>query len=74
MIWNGHITFGLVSIPVALYPAENPEELDFTLLDKADKSPIGYRKVNKATGEEAVRGMIEKGGRTQEIFDRTGIM
>ncbi len=61
MIWNGHITFGLVSIPVALYPAENREELDFTLLDKADKSPIGYRKVNKATGEEVPRERITRG-------------
>jgi DNA end-binding protein Ku len=61
MIWNGHITFGLVSIPVALYPAESREELDFTLLDKADMSPIGYRKVNKATGEEVPRERITRG-------------
>jgi DNA end-binding protein Ku len=61
MIWNGHITFGLVSIPVALYPAESREELDFTLLDKADMSPIGYRKVNKATGEEVPRDRITRG-------------
>ena len=33
MIWNGHITFGLVSIPVALYPAENPEELGLHYVD-----------------------------------------
>ncbi len=61
MIWNGHITFGLVSIPVALYPAETRDELDFTLLDKADMSPIGYRKVNKATGEEVPRERITRG-------------
>ena len=61
MIWNGHITFGLVSIPVALYPAENRDELDFTLLDKADMSPIGYRKVNKATGEEVPKERITRG-------------
>ena len=61
MIWNGHITFGLVSIPVALYPAESREELDFTLLDKADMSPIGYRKVTKGTGEEVPRERITRG-------------
>jgi hypothetical protein len=61
MIWNGHITFGLVSIPVALYPAENRDELDFTLLDKTDMSPIGYRKVNKATGEEVPKERIMRG-------------
>jgi DNA end-binding protein Ku len=61
MIWKGHITFGLVSIPVALYPAESRDELDFTLLDKKDMSPIGYRKVNKATGEEVPRERITRG-------------
>jgi regulator of RNase E activity RraA len=30
--------------------------------------------LKKAAGEEAVRDMIEKGGRTQEIFDSTGLM
>jgi DNA end-binding protein Ku len=66
MIWNGHITFGLVSIPVALYPAESRDDLDFTLLDKADMSPIGYRKVNKATGEEVPRERITRGFETQK--------
>jgi len=62
MIWKGHITFGLVSIPVALYPAaQSRDEIDFTLLDKKDKSPIGYRKVNKATGEEVPRERITRG-------------
>lgn len=60
-IWNGHITFGLVSIPVALHPAESRDELDFTLLDKEDMSPIGYRKVNKATGEEVPHERITRG-------------
>jgi DNA end-binding protein Ku len=66
MIWNGHITFGLVSIPVALYPAEDRDELDFTLLDKADMSPIGYRKVNKATGEEVPKERITRGFETDK--------
>ena len=33
-IWNGTVGFGLVQIPVGLYPAEAPNELDLTLLDK----------------------------------------
>jgi len=62
MIWKGHITFGLVSIPVALYPAaQSRDENDFTLLDRKDMSPIGYRKVNKATGEEVPRERITRG-------------
>ena len=61
MIWKGHISFGLVNIPVALHPAETREELDFTLLDEKDRSPIGHRKVNKRTGEEVPRERITRG-------------
>jgi len=58
MIWKGHVSFGLVNIPVALHPAEVREELDFTLLDKKDLSPVGYRGDHQGgTGEaEAGRG------------------
>src|SRR5262245_33032882 len=61
MIWKGHISFGLVSIPVALQPAETRDELDFTLLDKKNLAPIGYRKVNKVTGEEVPTERITRG-------------
>src|SRR2546430_3367128 len=66
MIWNGHITFGLVSIPVALYPAEDRDELDCTLLDKADMSTIVYRKENKATGKEVPKERITRGFETDK--------
>jgi DNA end-binding protein Ku len=52
-IWKGHIAFGLVEIPVGLYPATRTgADISFSLLDKRDNSPIGYKKVNKKTGEE----------------------
>jgi DNA end-binding protein Ku len=61
-MWKGHISFGLVNIPVALYSGENRKSaLDFTLLDRRDHAPIGYRKVNKSTGEEVPRDEIVKG-------------
>lgn len=66
MIWKGHISFGLVSIPVALYPAESREDMDFTLLDEKDMSPIGYRKINKRTGEEVPRERITRGFEYEE--------
>jgi len=40
-LWTGSISFGLVNIPVSLVTAEQRDELDFTLLDKRDSSPIG---------------------------------
>ncbi len=60
-IWKGHISFGLVNIPVMLHPAESREELDLDLLDKRDFSPIGYRKVNKKTGREVPKEEIVRG-------------
>lgn len=60
-LWKGHITFGMVLIPVALHPAERGSELRFSLLDRRDLAPIGYRKVNKNTGEEVPAKDVAKG-------------
>src|SRR5215475_11399230 len=44
-IWNGHITFGLISIPVSLYSAvEASERVSFRLLHRKDHAPIRYKK------------------------------
>lgn len=50
-IWKGHISFGLVEIPVSLVKAEEPHELDLHLVDRRDRAPIGYERINKNTGE-----------------------
>ena len=44
-MWNGSISFGLVTIPVALYPATRRDELSFRLLRKSDQSPVNYKRV-----------------------------
>lgn len=46
-IWKGAITFGLVYIPVNVYPGSSPETLDLDLLDKRDFAAIGYRRVTR---------------------------
>src|SRR5579863_37262 len=51
-IWKGSIRFGLVTIPVGLFNAEEVNELHFHLLDKRDMEPIHYQRVNASTGEE----------------------
>lgn len=61
LVWTGTISFGLVNIPVTLHSAESAKGLRFTMLDRRDLSPIGYRKVNKNTGEEVPAGRIVKG-------------
>ncbi|MBC8068681.1 MAG: Ku protein, partial [Deltaproteobacteria bacterium] len=50
-IWKGHISFGLVEIPVSLVKAEDPHELDLHMVDRRDNAPIGYERINKTTGE-----------------------
>ncbi|MGH7502927.1 MAG: Ku protein [Longimicrobiales bacterium] len=61
-LWKGNISFGLVSIPVGLFPAEQSEEgLSFAQLDRRTMSPIGYRRYNKSTGEEVPWEEIVKG-------------
>ena len=60
-LWKGAIRFGLVHIPVSLYPAEQSEELSFTMLDRRDLQPVGYKRYNKSTGEEVPYEQIVKG-------------
>jgi DNA end-binding protein Ku len=61
-MWSGSISFGLVQIPVGLYTAENREEgIRLTLLDSNDMSPVGYRHINKNTGEEVPKERRVKG-------------
>jgi DNA end-binding protein Ku len=60
-LWKGAISFGLVHIPVSLYPATQSERVSFDMIDKRDFSPIGYRKVNKSTGAEVSSDDIVKG-------------
>ena len=60
-LWKGTINFGLVNIPVSLYPAEQREELSFTMLDRRDLSPVGYKRFNKNTGDEVPYEQIVKG-------------
>jgi DNA end-binding protein Ku len=60
-IWKGNISFGLVNIPVGLFSAEKPDELSFRQLDRRNLAPVGYRKYNKATGDEVEMDVIVKG-------------
>lgn len=65
-IWKGSVSFGLVNIPVALYPAEAPKELHFSMLDRKDLAPVGYKPVNKATGRDIERSEVVKGFEYEE--------
>src|SRR5229473_1093499 len=60
-IWKGSISFGLVNIPIALYPATRKEELRFRLLRAKDLSPVNYQRVAEADGKEVPWDEIVKG-------------
>jgi DNA end-binding protein Ku len=65
-IWKGSVGFGLVNIPVSLYSGETRDDLSFTMLDKRDMSPVGYKKINKKTGEEVRKQDIVKAFEVEE--------
>ncbi|MCG2808604.1 MAG: Ku protein [Coriobacteriia bacterium] len=61
-IWRGSISFGLVTIPVTLFPAEDTKErLAFHMLDGTDLSPVRQKRVSERTGEEIPWDRIVKG-------------
>lgn len=60
-IWKGSISFGLVYIPIAVYPATKEEKLSFRQLRASDLSPIKYKKVAEADSKEVSADQIVKG-------------
>ena len=60
-IWKGSISFGLVYIPIAVYPATREEKLSFRQLRATDLSPIKYKKIAEADSKEVSADQIVKG-------------
>ena len=60
-LWKGAISFGLVHIPIALHPATSEQALNFDWLDKRSMDPVGYKRINKKTGQEIDKENIVKG-------------
>lgn len=61
VIWKGAISFGLVHVPVALYPASQDSGIDFDWLDRRSMDPVGYQRINKRTGKPIKGDDIVKG-------------
>jgi len=60
-IWKGSISFGLVNIPIGLYPATRSERVSFRQLRADDLSPIHYKRVAEADEKEVPWEKIVKG-------------
>ncbi len=81
-VWKGSISFGLVNVPITLFPAEQRSELHFRMLDRRDHARIRFQRVNETTGEEIpwneiVRGFEYEDGQyvllTSEDFEQVAV-
>ena len=61
VMWKGAISFGLVTIPVGLYPATDEKTLRFNQLHDEDMGRIKYKRVCSVDGEEVPFEHIVKG-------------
>ena len=59
-IWKGSVNFGMVHIPVAVYPATREEKISFKHLRATDLSPIRYKKVAEVDQKEVTPEQIVK--------------
>jgi DNA end-binding protein Ku len=60
-VWKGHLTFGLVSLPVKLFTAARAETVSFNQLHKTDHSRVKQKWVCAAEGVDVERGDMVKG-------------
>jgi DNA end-binding protein Ku len=80
--WKGHVSIGLVSIPVEMYGAVRDHRPKFRLLCPKDHSPVAYQKVCRSTGkaiawEQLVKGYEYEKGKyvvlTKEDFETAAL-
>jgi DNA end-binding protein Ku len=60
-IWKGSIGFGLVNIPISLYPAVKERPFDFHFLHKKDRGRIRNERVCEVCGQTVDYGDLVRG-------------
>lgn len=60
-MWAGAISFGLVNIPVRLYPATQPQDVAFRQVHREDGGKISFRRVCTACGRDISYADVAKG-------------
>ncbi|MGH2720161.1 MAG: Ku protein, partial [Actinomycetota bacterium] len=60
-IWNGAITFGLITIPVRMYSTVEEKSFRFNQLHAEDNGRIRYKRTCATCGEEVPWDQIVKG-------------
>ncbi len=60
-IWKGSLSFGLVNVPIGVYPATQDKSIHFNQFERGTSDRIRYKKVNERTGKEVESANIVKG-------------
>jgi DNA end-binding protein Ku len=60
-VWKGHLTFGLVSLPIKLFTAARGETISFNQLHKEDHSRVKQKLVCSTCEKEITRADVVKG-------------
>jgi DNA end-binding protein Ku len=60
-IWTGSLAFGLVNVPVGLYPATEDKTIHFNQFQAGTSDRIRYKRVNERTGREVDLARIVRG-------------
>jgi DNA end-binding protein Ku len=60
-VWSGHLTFGLISMPVRLFSGARSQGISFNMLHRPDKSRLKQQYVCQADGQVVDRSEIVKG-------------
>jgi DNA end-binding protein Ku len=60
-IWKGSLSFGLVNVPIGVYPATQDKSIHFNQFERDTSDRIRYKKVNERTGKEVEGSNIVKG-------------
>ncbi|MFE2167749.1 Ku protein [Streptomyces sp. NPDC059447] len=67
-VWTGVLSFGLVSIPIALYTATDSHTIHFHQLQRGTSDRIRNKRINERTGEPVELEEIVKGFDTGEEY------
>lgn len=65
-VWKGAISFGLIHVPVSMFPATQDSGVDFDWLDRRSLDPVGYSRVNKRTNKAIDKDDVVKGVKTAD--------
>ena len=60
-VWSGHLTFGLISMPVRLFSGARSSGISFNMLHRTDKSRLKQQYICQAEGVVVDRSDMVKG-------------